>query len=122
MRRWSKFLKGFVMKKILMIALVLLICDSFASPAKKKKSSTQKKMEQLQPTAAEEAAIDRIYQKLAQRYQDLNVHELITEAFQEVADENREDFEIALKFSGVEDSMNPGTMVLPVGPIFFAVE
>ena len=131
------------MKKIVILAMAMLMCGTSVAMqknSKKNKASSyakapadmatnkqaptaaRKPASQAEPTQAEQDAYNRVIEKLIQRYEDLGVHELITEALQEIADENRDDFEVVLKFSGIDDPMAPGNTVLPFGPVYFRIQ
>lgn len=73
-------------------------------------------------TAEEAAACDRIAQKLNARYAELALHEIVETAMQKIADENREDFEIALRVRGVDAEDVDGNIVhvLPL-PTYFII-
>lgn len=117
------------MNKIFLSITLCALCAASRNDAKPAQNAAPSRPAQMnpaaasaEPTAAEKAAIDRIAYKLKQRYNDLGVHDLITEALQEIADENRADFEVLLKFAGVQDQENAEGPFLPVGPVWFVVE
>jgi hypothetical protein len=112
------------MKKLMVLMIVSFLCNvstNSAKPTQSKQVEQKKSALKADPTPAEQAAYERVVNKLLQRYEDLGVHDLIAEALQEVADENRDDFEVVLKFSGVENPMEPGTIIVPFGPVFFGI-
>ena len=65
-----------------------------------------------QITADEEAACRRIMEQLRNRYAELNLHTDIETALQEVADANRDDFDIAKHVLGVQ--LEDGSWVWPI--------
>lgn len=100
-----------------LIAAALLLSMTTLTP----KAPAKKAAPNSQPTEVEQEAYGRLLEKMIQRYEELGVHELITEALQEVADENPEEMKMLLKF-GVEDPNFPGKKVIPVGPLYFFVQ
>lgn len=63
-------------------------------------------------TAEEEAACRRIMEQLRECYARLGLHDEIETALQEVADMNREDFEVAKHILGVQ--LEDGSWVWPI--------
>lgn len=75
-----------------------------------------------QITVEDAEACDRIAKLLNDRYSDLAVHEQVESAMQKIADENREDFEVALRARGVDAEDQEGNIVriLPL-PVYFII-
>lgn len=131
------------MKKLFFLSASLLCITSIHATQQNKQKATQQATQPINntrmstaqtngsevhstdiviPTETEKAALDRIARKFMQRYEDLGVHELITEALQEIADDNRVDFEVLLKFAGIKEQEGSNALFFPIGPVWFRVE
>ena len=128
------------MKKLITLIALTLLISSLGAVAKKKAAPAPTAADvqrvaadddSTRVTPAQEAACQRVVEALRERYISLEVdgvplHLLIEEALQEIADENRADFDVAKKILGVkldeaQGDLPAGIWVLPV-PVHFVLK
>lgn len=108
------------MKKMLSVAaLSLLFSLSYAEEAV---VADVIENDAVELSAEETEAIQRISNKIGDRYVELDLHNHIEAELQKVADENREDFDIALALRGVDAQDADGNIVrvIPV-PAYYII-
>lgn len=105
------FIKEVVMKKLIAcFALLVLMGNVRAENQEVAVQEAQQETRQI--TAEEEAACRRIMEHLRNCYAELNLHTDIETALQGVADEYRDDFEVAKHILGVQ--LEDGSWVWPI--------
>lgn len=100
------------MKKLISCFALLVLMGNIRAENEEAMVQAEQQEVRSQLSEEQEAACQRIMDQLRARYAELNIHADIENALQEVANNNRADFEVAERAFGVQ--LEDGTWVWPI--------